>query len=164
MSSWILISTERSLPVAPTSASFSWSVWLRSHRKGRWNLVSLVPINFSVCMLMYCVGLEVLTDEIVKSSVFSDITPCSPLKANLRFGGLCRLDLQGRRISHTKKSSMKQDASSRNVGWLSTDYTVISQNIELFTTTAVRTSDSARDGDISWFHSLYIYICRDNAI
>jgi hypothetical protein len=32
-------------------------------------------------MFMYCVGFEVLTDEIVKSSVFSDITPCSPLKS-----------------------------------------------------------------------------------
>jgi hypothetical protein len=34
-----------------------------------------------------------------KSSIFWDITPCSPLKVNRRFGGTCRLHLQGRRIS-----------------------------------------------------------------
>jgi hypothetical protein len=29
----------------------------------------------------------------MKSSVFCDINPCSPLKFNRRFGGLCRLHL-----------------------------------------------------------------------
>jgi hypothetical protein len=28
---------------------------------------------------------------------------CSPLKVNRRFGGICRLHLQGRRISHARK-------------------------------------------------------------
>jgi hypothetical protein len=27
----------------------------------------------------------------MKSSIFWDITPCSPLKFNRRFGGICRL-------------------------------------------------------------------------
>jgi hypothetical protein len=40
--------------------------------------------------------------EVMKSSVFCDITPCSPLKVNQRFGGTCRLHLQGRRICQAR--------------------------------------------------------------
>jgi hypothetical protein len=42
------------------------------------------------------VGLEVLTTVIMKSSIFWEITLCSPLKDNVRFGGIYRLHLQGR--------------------------------------------------------------------
>jgi hypothetical protein len=35
----------------------------------------------------------------MKSNIFWDITPCSPLKINRRFGGTYRLHLQGRKIS-----------------------------------------------------------------
>jgi hypothetical protein len=35
----------------------------------------------------------------LKSSVFWDIMPCSPLKVNQRFRGICSLHLQGQRIS-----------------------------------------------------------------
>jgi ferredoxin-thioredoxin reductase catalytic subunit len=38
---------------------------------------------------------------VMKSSIFWDITPCSLLKINRRFGGTC-LHLQGRRISHAR--------------------------------------------------------------
>jgi hypothetical protein len=38
----------------------------------------------------------------MKSSILWDITPCSPLKANRRFGGTC-LHLQGQRISQARK-------------------------------------------------------------
>jgi hypothetical protein len=34
--------------------------------------------------------------------LFWDITPCSPLKVNGRFGGIYRLHLQGGRISRTR--------------------------------------------------------------
>jgi hypothetical protein len=37
------------------------------------------------------VRFEVLTAVVVKSSIFWDITPCSPLSVNRRFGGTCRL-------------------------------------------------------------------------
>jgi hypothetical protein len=43
--------------------------------------------------------LEFLTAVIMKNSVFCDIPVCSPLNVNQRFGGTCRLILQGRRIS-----------------------------------------------------------------
>jgi hypothetical protein len=36
------------------------------------------------------VGLEVLTAVIMKSSIFWNIAPCSPLKVNRHFGGTCR--------------------------------------------------------------------------
>jgi hypothetical protein len=42
------------------------------------------------------VGFEVLTAVVMKSSIFWDITPCSPLKVNQRFGGTYRLHLQCR--------------------------------------------------------------------
>jgi hypothetical protein len=48
------------------------------------------------------VRFEVLTAVIMESCVFWDITPCSPVKVNLRFGGTCRLHLQSRRISQAR--------------------------------------------------------------
>jgi hypothetical protein len=40
-----------------------------------------------------CVGSEVLIAMVTKSYIFWDITPCSPLKINQRFGGKYRLHL-----------------------------------------------------------------------
>jgi hypothetical protein len=45
---------------------------------------------------------EVLTAVVMKSSTFRDITPCSPVIVNRRFGGTCCLHLQGRRISQAR--------------------------------------------------------------
>jgi hypothetical protein len=42
---------------------------------------------------------EILTVVVIKSSVFWDITPCSPFKVNQHFGGTCHLHFQGRSIS-----------------------------------------------------------------
>jgi hypothetical protein len=39
------------------------------------------------------------TYSVLMSSIFWDITPCSPWKVNRRFGGTYRLHLQSRRIS-----------------------------------------------------------------
>jgi hypothetical protein len=47
-------------------------------------------------------GLEVLTEVVMKISIFWDIRQCSSLKVNRRFGGTCCLQLQGRRISQAK--------------------------------------------------------------
>jgi hypothetical protein len=41
---------------------------------------------------------EVLTAVFMKSSISWDITPCSPLKVNRRFGRIYRLYLQDQRI------------------------------------------------------------------
>jgi hypothetical protein len=45
---------------------------------------------------------EDLTEVVIKSVVFWDITLCSPLKVNGRFGGICRLNMQGRKITELK--------------------------------------------------------------
>jgi hypothetical protein len=50
---------------------------------------------------MHCVGFEVLTAVVMKSSMFWDITPCNPLEINRRFGGTF-LHLQGRRMSQAR--------------------------------------------------------------
>jgi hypothetical protein len=41
----------------------------------------------------------------MKSAIFWDITPCSLLKVNRRFGRTCRNHLQGRRISRARNQS-----------------------------------------------------------
>jgi hypothetical protein len=42
------------------------------------------------------VGFYVLIAVVMKSTIFWDITPCSPLKVNRRFGGTYRIYSQGR--------------------------------------------------------------------
>jgi hypothetical protein len=49
----------------------------------------------------YLLELEVLTAVVMKSSIFWDITPRSPLKVNKRFRGTYRLHLQCRRVNRT---------------------------------------------------------------
>jgi hypothetical protein len=48
------------------------------------------------------VGFEVLTAVVMKSSIFWDIMPCSPLEISRRFGGIYRLHLQGRIINRAR--------------------------------------------------------------
>jgi hypothetical protein len=38
---------------------------------------------------------------VLKSIIFWDVTPCSLLRCNRRFGGTYRLHIQGRRSKHT---------------------------------------------------------------
>jgi hypothetical protein len=52
-----------------------------------------------------------LKQNLIRSSIFWDITLCNPLKVKRRFGGTCRLHLQGRRISqalHQRDAGGKQ--------------------------------------------------------
>jgi hypothetical protein len=69
---------------------------------------------------------EVLTAVVIKSSVFWDITSCNPLKFGQRFGGICRLHLQDRRISQVRN---QHEACSKQSSRL---HSFISQKIELF--------------------------------
>jgi hypothetical protein len=71
--------------------------------------------------IYYVAGFEVLTAMIMKSAIFWDITPCSPLKLNRRFGGKFRLHLQGRRISRVR--------NQRESRWQAEPPCVISQKI-----------------------------------
>jgi hypothetical protein len=74
---------------------------------------------------------------IPKTSVFWDITPCIPLKVNQRYGGTCGFHLQGRRISQARNH--REAGSKQTFNGL---HGVISQKIDLFITTALRTSNS----------------------
>jgi hypothetical protein len=79
-------------------------------------------------------GFEVFTGVVMKTRIFLDITPCSVLKINRSFGGVCRSHLHGRGISQAgnqREAGSKQrpwrwgHVFFRNVGWLSTDHTAI---------------------------------------
>jgi hypothetical protein len=59
------------------------------------------------------VGFEVLTAVVMKSTVFCDITPCSLLSVNRRFGGTSRLHLQGRKISRARNRHESDSKQSR---------------------------------------------------
>jgi hypothetical protein len=58
----------------------------------------------SIAVVPY-VGLEVLTAENMKNSVFWDITPCSLLKVKRRCRRIYFIDLQRRRISQARNSA-----------------------------------------------------------
>jgi hypothetical protein len=45
-----------------------------------------------------CVGFEVLTVVVMKSTILWDVTSCSPLRVNQHFGGTYCHQLQGRKI------------------------------------------------------------------
>jgi hypothetical protein len=71
--------------------------------------VHLIPFNTIMLIMYRCAGSEVLTAVVMKSSVFSDITPRSPSKVKRRFGGTCPLLLKSRRINKPgKKPAWKQ--------------------------------------------------------
>jgi hypothetical protein len=70
-----------------------------------------------------------------QSTIFWDITPSSPLEDNQPFGGTYRLHLQGRRIWRW------YFPPKRRLFFNGLHY-VISQKIEIFIITAVRTSNS----------------------
>jgi hypothetical protein len=56
-------------------------------------------------------GFEVLTAVVTKNSAVWDITPCSPLKVNRRFGRTC-LHLQGGRVSQVRSQQVASGAAA----------------------------------------------------
>jgi hypothetical protein len=59
-------------------------------------------------------GIEALTPVVMKSTISGDITPCSSLKVDLRFGRSYRLHLQIQRRSRTRNHH-RSDAYSSNL-------------------------------------------------
>jgi hypothetical protein len=57
------------------------------------------------------VGFEILTAMAMKSFVFWDTTPCSPLKVNCRFRGTCRLHL--RREEQAKQETIMKKVAGK---------------------------------------------------
>jgi hypothetical protein len=56
------------------------------------------------------VGFEVFTAVVMKSVIFCDMKPCSPLSVNRRFGGTYRLHLHGLRNKFSKKPASRWQA------------------------------------------------------
>jgi hypothetical protein len=92
------------------------SVEKKSPSQCRHSLFSLIFLwLLSLCALVsyfkrdkYYVGFEVLTAVVMKNTIFWDMTLCSPLSVNRRFGGTYRLHLQGRRNKLSKLAGGKQ--------------------------------------------------------
>jgi hypothetical protein len=76
----------------------------------------IVCVFFFIIYLQF-VGFEVLTAVVMKSYVFWDVPPCSPFKINRRFGGTCRLHLEGRRISQAG-NQREAVSKQRLLAWL----------------------------------------------
>jgi hypothetical protein len=92
--------------------------------------------------------LEVITAVVMTCYIFCDITLCSPVKINRRFGGTCRLHLQTRsKVSGFLLGLLfdhKYEATSyseTSVNFQQTARRYIRKHIELFITTAVRISN-----------------------
>jgi hypothetical protein len=98
---------------------------------------------------------EILTPVVIKIFIFCNITPCSLLKVNLRFGGICRLHLQDRRISKERNQheavTVKMACFSEiSVDFQRTVHGVISQKMSSKSRTA-QYSSRAYKGQITTY-------------
>jgi hypothetical protein len=66
---------------------------------------SFIKLGMNV---MPFVGFEVFTAVVMKSIIFWDVTPCSLLSCNRRFGRIYRLHLQGRRNNFSKNQQVSR--------------------------------------------------------
>jgi hypothetical protein len=81
-----------------------------------------LTVNFQI----YCVGSEVLSQADMKSSVISDVTPCSQLKADGRFGGTyCNMMAASCWFILSCNPDDGGNMFLQNAGWLSTDCTAL---------------------------------------
>jgi hypothetical protein len=61
----------------------------------RFSLHSALHVINNISQVVWLhLGFEVLTAVVIKGAIFWDMTPCSPLKINRRFGGTYYLHLQ----------------------------------------------------------------------
>jgi hypothetical protein len=105
---------------------------------------------FRETIAVYCENHTEHTNTL-KISIFWDVTPCSPLKVNRHFGGTCRLHLQQTSCYLLSRWFLAR-LILRPWRWrrhippkcrltFNGLYGIISQKLELFITTAVRTSN-----------------------
>jgi hypothetical protein len=118
---------------------------IRPHRTDRGKYLRRCRISLRrwACDVRIWGRLEVLIAVVMKSSIFWDITPCSPMKAYRSFGGIYHVSFSGLKSKQNKRSSTPflfrvgfliallfnpedgGDMFLRNVRWLLTDYTVL---------------------------------------
>jgi hypothetical protein len=78
----------------------------------------------------------------MENVVFWDITPCSPLKFNRRFGGTYRLHFQGRKIRERRTSVGRwlQSAAGSSLA----DFSTLKMEAIRFSETSVHTRSTRR--------------------
>jgi hypothetical protein len=72
---------------------------------------------------------------VMKSTIFWDITPCTPMKVNRRFGGKCCIHVQDRRISRARnqrEAGRKQSSSETSVDIQRTTWSYIPEYIYFY--------------------------------
>jgi hypothetical protein len=80
--------------------------------KNRWGWECFSERHTLITDICIHIGFEVFTVVVLKSIIFWDMRPCSPLSFNRRFGGTYRLHLQGRRNRFSKPATTRRWYSS----------------------------------------------------
>jgi hypothetical protein len=102
---------------------YLYEIWMLTYSK----IIGVFPIlyyyidiKFKRKQVQEIYVIRVYTILLMKSSIFWDITSCSPLNVNWRFGGTCCLHLQGRRISQARNQResrwQAEQSACRNFG------------------------------------------------
>jgi hypothetical protein len=90
-----------------------------------------------------CVGFDVFTAVTMKNAVLWDLAPCRSCELNRRFGGTCRLHLQGRKI-HERETSVSWWQRTRP-GFSLADFSTLKMDETRFSETSVQFTRSTRN-------------------
>jgi hypothetical protein len=83
----------------------SFDAWIEVHFPSFDITKSYKTLNITLCKADY-MRCDVPTEVVMKSYVFWGIMSGSPLKVNRRFGGTCRLHIQGLKINQAKNQAL----------------------------------------------------------
>jgi hypothetical protein len=108
--------------------------------------------HFNGYRVSYYLGFEVFTTVVMKSIIFWNMMPCSPLSFNRRFGGTYRLHLQGRRNRFSKIS--KQAGGKQKVTIVYYFVCVTASSVSVSTGWTTSGSISGDGGDFSLRHGV----------
>jgi hypothetical protein len=79
----------------------------------------------------HCVGCEVLAEVVTKSSTFWDMTPCTPLKVNRRFGGDMTPPSSGSKNKPNKQPSISTQRNAASLAYSSAAKTEVVRSSEM---------------------------------
>jgi hypothetical protein len=102
----VIMETQLRHVLKHTISTVSSVLWARN-KKTRTLFQWSRPLNIYLRSILI---FEVLTAVVVNNTIFWDITPCSPLRVDRRFGGTYRLHVQGREISRARKRENRWEA------------------------------------------------------
>jgi hypothetical protein len=105
----------QTVPVCDHLIWLKWRKWRCSHLPRRWSQRVLCSFAFPCGSVTHGGSLGSKYCFAFKSSILWDTMMCSPLKSNRRFGGICRLQLQGARISQERNN---HEAGSKQLSFM----------------------------------------------